>query len=668
MSEPALKIENLSVAYRARGQTRQILSQVSIEIAPGESFGLVGESGCGKSTTAYAAMRYLPRNGLVNEGKIFIAGRDVMALRAEELRTLRRSSAAMVYQDPNRALNPTIPVARQVAECFELAGVPRSERQDRARQMLAKMRISDPKRVMAAYPHQLSGGMQQRVAIAMALAGAPALLLLDEPTTGLDATVEADILDLIAQLRREFATAILFISHNLAVISQMCDRVGVLYAGRLVEQGPASDVFRSPSHPYTAGLLRCLPRVGGDKSTPLATIPGFLPIGGARTLGCVFSGRCAFADDKCRAIEPAAVAVGPGRFSRCHYPDRSQEVGSEASAPATPSPLGETVLRLQRLNKTYSGGVAALNEVDLELRRGETLGLVGESGSGKTTLARCILGLTDIDPGGTIELDGRRLAPRLAERSPAEVKSIQIVFQNPDAALNRSHSVRRILSRALDRLAGLAGAVRLQRVVELARSVQLADRYLYTRPRQLSGGLKQRVAIARAFAGDPRIVVCDEPTSALDVSVQAAILNVLTLLQASKGVSYIFISHDLGVVRYIADRIAVMYLGRIMEWGPAERVFDGPHHPYAEALLSSAPSLDGHKARVKLQGEIPSAADPPPGCVFHTRCPRKLGPICETQVPDPWEESPGHHIRCHLGRESLPGAMSALPVGHRAID
>jgi peptide/nickel transport system ATP-binding protein len=531
MSEPALKIENLSVAYRARGQTRQILSQVSIEIAPGESFGLVGESGCGKSTTAYAAMRYLLRNGQVNEGKIFIAGRDVMALRAEELRTLRRSSAAMVYQDPNRALNPTIPVARQVAECFELAGVPRSERQDRARQMLAKMRISDPKRVMAAYPHQLSGGMQQRVAIAMALAGAPALLLLDEPTTGLDATVEAEILDLIAQLRREFATAILFISHNLAVISQMCDRVGVLYAGRLVEQGPAADVFRSPSHPYTAGLLRCL----GRQIDAAGHHSGFPTDRRRANPRLRFSGRCAFADDKCRAIEPAAVTVGPGRFSRCHYPDRSQEVGSEASAPATPAPLGETVLRLQRLNKTYSGGVAALNEVDLELRRGETLGLVGESGSGKTTLARCILGLTDINPGRTIELDGRRLAPRLAERSPAEVKSIQIVFQNPDAALNRSHSVRRILSRALDRLAGLAGTVRLQRVVELARSVQLADRYLSTRPRQLSGGLKQRVAIARAFAGDPRIVVCDEPTSALDVSVQAAIINVLTLLQASKG-------------------------------------------------------------------------------------------------------------------------------------
>ena len=657
---PALKLDNLGVEYRVKGRGLQVLEGINLEIGRGEAYGLVGESGCGKSTAAYSVLRYLPRNGQVNRGRILVAGHDLQKLSNAELRELRRKSMAMVYQDPSRALNPSIPVGRQVEEVYELAGVARSEWRSRALAILAKVRISDPERVAARYPHQLSGGMQQRVAIAMALASEPALLILDEPTTGLDATVEADVLDLILALRKEFATSILFISHNLAVIARMCDRVGVLYAGRLVEEGATADIFRSPQHPYTVGLLRCLPQRGRSKYvSPLATIPGFLPSAGERGTGCVFASRCALADDKCRTVDPAFVNLG-GRSSKCHYPERSAEIGAVA-IPAPQRQLtgasGVPILELGNVSKTYgtkAHPVRALSSVTLDIRAGETLGLVGESGSGKTTLARSILGLVRPDSGSTIRFDGGQIAPDLKGRSQEQVKALQIVFQNPDSALNRSHTVFRMIGRTISRLTGLGGAEREKRIRDLASSVRLGERYLGAKPRQLSGGLKQRVAIARAFAGDPRVLVCDEPTSALDVSVQAAILNLLVELQATKQVSYIFISHDLGVVRYLSDRIAVLYLGHVMEVGPAEAVFSGPHHPYTEALLSSVPSIDGiRQERVKLDGEIPSASKLPAGCVFHTRCPRKIGKICEEKQPDFMALDGEHQVRCHLAPEQL---------------
>ena len=660
-SLPVLQLESLSVAYRVKGKALSVLQDIDLSIARGEAYGLVGESGCGKSTAAYAALRYLPRNGLISGGRVKINGQDVYGLDGSNLRELRRKSVAMVYQDPGRALNPSIRIGRQVQEVFELAGLQRAEWQARIVAILEKVRISDPERVMQRYPHQLSGGMQQRIAIAMALASDPALLILDEPTTGLDATVEADVLDLILQLRHEFSTSILFISHNLAVIAKMCDRVGVLYAGRLVEEGPTASVFRDPRHPYTAGLLRCLPQRGRSKDVaPLATIPGFLPSPGEAVEGCVFAGRCALADDACRKIDPPSADLG-GRSVKCHYHAKVPGLRDSEAMPAGTEHtegIGEPVLQVRHLSKTFGTGThsfRAVSAADLELRAGETLGLVGESGSGKTTLARGILGLIEPDSGSTILINGSPAAADLSRRSLDQVKALQIVFQNPDSALNRSHSVRRMIGRTIARLAGTAGPARDRRIVELTQSVRLADRYLAAKPRQLSGGLKQRVAIARAFAGDPRVVICDEPTSALDVSVQAAILNLLAELQATKEVSYIFISHDLGVVRYISDRIAVLYLGQVMELGPAEVVFSGPHHPYTDALLSSVPSIDGQiTERVKLSGEIPSAAHPPGGCVFHTRCPRKIGGICETDVPQQVALADDHTVKCHLPPAELP--------------
>ncbi|RWF57749.1 MAG: ABC transporter ATP-binding protein [Mesorhizobium sp.] len=618
----ALELKDLSVAYRVGRRDRAVLRNVNLTIKAGEAYGLVGESGCGKSTVALSVVRYLPRNGSITGGSIALDGKDVMKLDGEALRRARADSVSMVYQDPGKALNPSLRIGRQLTEIFELAGISGQTAEDKALAMLNRVRISDPASVMQRYPHQLSGGMQQRVAIAMALANDPSMLILDEPTTGLDATVEAEVLDLIGQLRRELSASILFISHNLAVVSNMCDRVGVLYAGMLVEEGSTRDVFNDPRHPYTVALLRCLPRGGQRKDQGrLDTIPGFLP------------------------------GIG--------YHDKAQSLprATPAEIPAVAPKQAPPVLQVEGLNKTYASHgrpLRAVKDVSVSLRPGETLGLVGESGSGKTTFARLLLGLVPPDEGGSIELEGKKLAPRLAMRSEDQVKAVQIVFQNPDSALNRSHSIRHILSRALKRLGGLTGKKLDARLEEMVRSVRLTDRHLAVKPRQLSGGLKQRVAIARAFAGDPRIVVCDEPTSALDVSVQAAILNLLADLQSRQDVSYIFISHDLGVVRYLSDKIAVLYLGRIMEFGPSVAVFSGPHHPYTEALLSAVPKLDrSESSRIRLDGEIPSAANPPTGCVFHTRCPRKIGAICETQEPELSEAQPGHTIRCHIPYDEL---------------
>ncbi|MER9927287.1 ABC transporter ATP-binding protein [Mesorhizobium sp. M0048] len=675
MTEPALRLYRLSVAYRAGGCNRAVLRDVSFEIARGEAYGLVGESGCGKSTVALTAVRYLPRNGRITGGAVTLDGVDVMRLGPEALRDLRAKKVSMVYQDPSKALNPSLKVGGQLVEVFEVMGVPLAEREVRAIEVLNKVRIADPGSVMQRYPHQLSGGMQQRVAIAMALANDPTMLILDEPTTGLDATVEAEVLDLVTDLRREFGTSILFISHNLALVAKMCDRVGVLYAGMLVEEGPTRDILDSPRHPYTVALLRCLPRGGQRKDHGrLDTIPGFLPMPGALMPGCPFAERCALADDRCRTEIPALRDAG-GRLVRCHYPDLAADLPRSTPADvALPKPAGgiAPVLRVSNLSKTYGQGshaVRAVANVSICLLPGETLGLVGESGSGKTTLARMLLGLVLPDPGGTIELDGNPLAPGLDRRRDEDVKAVQIVFQNPDSALNRSHSVARIIGRALRRLGGFRGADLSSRLDALVAAVRLTPRHLALRPRQLSGGLKQRVAIARSFAGDPRVVVCDEPTSALDVSVQAAILNLLAELQSARAVSYVFISHDLGVVRYLSDRIAVLYLGRIMEMGPSERVFEGPNHPYTEALLSAVPNLDStQNIRIRLSGEIPSAANPPPGCVFQSRCPRKLGAICETSEPPVIEVEPGHVIRCHIPAEDLERFQRPYKAGVQIVE
>jgi peptide/nickel transport system ATP-binding protein len=678
----ALEITDMSITYRTGGVDRPAVQGVSLRIEPGEAYGLVGESGSGKSTVALAVTRYLPRNGRVSAGSITVDGHDVLSMRSARLRELRARSVSMVYQEPTRALNPSLRVGAQVAEVFALAGMDKKAGEEATAEILSKVRIADPAAVMRRYPHELSGGMAQRVVIAMALAASPELLILDEPTTALDATVEAEVLELIAALRAEFGTSVLFISHNLAVIAKVCDRVGVLYAGSKIEEGPAGTVFRKPAHPYTVGLLRSVPRRGQRKDHgPLPVIPGFLPRPDEVGAGCVFASRCPLVIDECRTSPPPAFTVEPGRVSRCYRweeaenePDEGTEAAdsSPATVPAAAGGQGDEqsdgqsgeprdgtaatpLIQLRHVSKTFNGGVQALSDVSLDIIAGQTVGLVGESGSGKTTLARVLLGLIPPDLGSEVILEGTPLAPSARRRPLAQLRALQIVFQNPDSALNRRHSVRRLITQPLARLAGLSGADLRNRLTELVAQVRLEPRHLSLRPAQLSGGLKQRVAIARAFGGKPRVVVCDEPTSALDVSVQAAILNLLADLQRRERVSYLFISHDLGVVRYLSDRIVVLYLGRVMQTGPAEAVFDGPHHPYTEALLSAVPQLDGVVAdRIRLTGEIPSAASPPGGCVFHTRCPRRLASgVCETTDPPVLDAGDGNLIRCHIPPDEL---------------
>ena len=664
---PTLEFENVEVAYKVRGINRSVLRSVSFGIEPGEAYGLVGESGCGKSTAAYSAMRYLPRNGSIIGGQIRFEGKDIVSMSNDEVRTLRTSAISMVYQSPIAALNPSIRVGKQIAEVFTIGGSSKEQAVSQVREALAAVQIADIDKVMQRYPHELSGGMAQRVVIAMALATNPRLLILDEPTTGLDATVEAEVLDLVRALREKTKASVLFISHNLGVIRSMCDRVGVLYAGQLVEEGETAQLLGDPRHPYTVGLLRCIPRAGLRKDLHrLDTIPGALPPLGAILPGCVYVDRCAIATAECRGDKPPMVTLANGQRSRCFHHElapnlpRSTEAATRPSsyqAPDTP----ESFISLSGLSKTFGNqeaSVRVLTDIALSMKPGETLGLVGESGSGKTTLAKVLLGLTGPDTGSVIQLDDHRLGATLGERTAAEVGAVQIVFQNPDSALNRRHSVRKIVSRAVVKLGRTNKEFGVAKAEDLLTEMRVDARLHAVKPVMLSGGLKQRVAIARAFAGNPRLVVCDEPTSALDVSVQAAILNLLVDLQKAENVAYLFISHDLGVVRYLSDRIAVLYLGRIMELGPAGTVFTGPHHPYTEALVSSLPSIDGEATnRVRLVGEVPSVANPPGGCVLHTRCPRREGSgveqLCDTVEPDLVEVEPGHLMRCHISLEKL---------------
>jgi peptide/nickel transport system ATP-binding protein len=688
----ALDVRDLEVTFHRRGRDLPVLKGVTLRIKPGEAYGLVGESGCGKTTLAMAALRYLAANGTVDAGQVLVAGQDVSTLSEEAVRKWRGEQIAMVYQDPATALSPAMRIGDQVAEVFRYhEGLGKTEARERAREALRRVALPDPDATLRRYPFELSGGQQQRVVIAMALAVNPHLLVLDEPTTGLDATVEAEILDLIEELRGRINAAILLITHNLGLVRRLCERVGVLYAGRLVEEGPARDIFTDPRHPYTMGLMRCVPRFGMNKTdAALQTIPGTLPALGEPLEGCVYSARCPMAKPVCTRREPDLYAwpgdagakgateaealpadpaaysphhanpVGEGaRHARCYFSAQVPEMPRMTPVLATSlEARGATegdVLEIGDVSRTFKDGrkrLTAVHDISLSLKRGETFGLVGESGSGKTTLAKCVTGLIAAD-SGTVTFEGKLLRSTAARRSQDALRAIQMVFQNPDSTLNPAWSTRAILTRAVRKL-GSGGSVRAK-VDKLSADVRVEPRFLLQRPTDLSGGQKQRIAIARAFAGDPTLVVCDEPASALDVSVQASILNLLVELQTNERVSYVFISHDLAVVRYISDRIGVMYLAELIEVGSAEEVFNPPHHPYTEALLSSIPKLDfdSEQQRIPLRGTMPSLSEPPSGCRFHTRCHRILGDICVNEVPPFQEAAEGHTYMCHIPPDEL---------------
>ncbi len=672
-NSPVLAIENLTVAYRHDGQWLDAVCDFSLSIKSGQPVGLVGESGSGKSTVALTIMRHLGENGKVRGGRINFAGRDLLNLDESSMREVWGVQLALVPQDPLSSLNPSIQIGEQLAEILRHhQEMSRSEAGERAIQLLEMVRVPDPERVAASYPHQISGGMQQRVMIAMALSTEPKLLILDEPTTALDVTTQAAILDLLRDLIRERETAALYVTHNLGVVASICDRVAVLYAGELVEEAPTSDLFHQPLHPYTQGLLDSVPRLGDNKkAVQLLAIPGQIPFLGERPAGCVFAPRCPLAIDICRERPPLDSPV-KGWYVRCHrWPEiRSGEIhgGLQSSATATSETVlehgdGLPVLDLEGLEVYFDvrrsmrevfarqsvRQVKAVDGVDLSFPKGRTLGLVGESGSGKTTLARAVIGLEKAT-SGTMQLLDIRLPSGLAKRDQELMKHLQIIFQNPEEALNPYMTVGESLSRPLMTLQMMSRDEAHQKVPQLLAAVRLPAAYAQRRPDQLSGGEKQRVAIARAFAANPDLLISDEPVSSLDVSVQASILNLLNDLQGEHGTSNLFISHDLAVVGYLADEVAIIYAGHLMEVAQAEELFEPPHHPYTEALLSAIPNIDPETKHepIPLEGDVPNQIDMPTGCPFHPRCPRLLGDICVKEAP-PWQETDsGKRIFCHI--------------------
>ncbi|HWK65941.1 MAG TPA: dipeptide ABC transporter ATP-binding protein [Rhizobiaceae bacterium] len=677
-TEPILEIENLSISFFTRRGEIPAVMDFSCTVLPGEAMGIVGESGCGKSTVSLGIMRDLSNVGKIVGGRIRFKGKDMGDMTEEELRSIRGNEIAMIYQEPMASLNPAMKIGKQLMEVPILHDkVSKDEAYGRALDMVRAVRLPDPERIMRSYPHQLSGGQQQRIVIAMALLSKPALLLLDEPTTALDVTVEAGIVDLVKGLGKQFGTSMIFVSHNLGLILETCDRITVMYSGEAVETGTVKDVFDRMRHPYTQGLFRSIPLPGADKnSRPLVAIPGQLPLPHERPKGCNFGPRCQhFVDGVCNADEIPMIPVEghEDHFSRCVRFNEIdwQKLPAGARRESEPIRPGAPVLKIDDLKKYYKvaaneifgGGearvVKANEAISFEARESETVAIVGESGCGKSTLAKVLLGL-ETASAGKVSLGNEEIQSTAVEkRDVRTISSIQMVFQNPFDTLNPSHSVGSQIIRTLEKFKiGRTPAERKQRMFELLDLVKLPRAFAERMPRQLSGGQKQRIGVARAFAGAAKVVVADEPVSALDVSVQAAVTELLMDIQRRNKTTMLFISHDLSVVRYIADRVVVMYLGHIVEQGTTDQIFSPPYHPYTEALLSAIPIADTSvvKKHVVLEGDIPSAMNPPTGCPFQTRCGYKHlvpGNRCETDLPPFRDLGHGHRSLCWLTDEVL---------------
>ena len=672
---PLVEIDHMAVTfYTPRGTVRAV-RDASFRIERGEVVGLVGESGCGKSTAAFALMGYLPDTAYV-EGALLFDGQDITRMTTAQRRKLWGNRIAMVYQDPATSLNPTMKVGPQVEEVLrQHLNMTGSQAREKAIELFTSVNLADPARIGGRYPHELSGGQQQRAVIAMALACEPDLLIMDEPTTGLDVTTEATILDLVVDLKDRSKAGILYVSHNLGVIARVADRVAVMYAGQTVEEAPVRDLFKAPKHPYTMGLLSCVPAPVSMEhaAVELSSIPGSVfPASRPAEEACLFVSRCPIARERCRNEAPEVLDISNAHNARCFFSndvqpgiwgeDRLRQEGGrgEAEPVLTATGLRKRYGRWQRkyvfFGPRVRPPVRALNNVDFAVGSGRTLGIVGESGSGKTTAARVVAGLVPRD-GGQLALQGEGLASEVQDRTRKQRSALRMVFQNPRASLNPKLPIRHAILRALRKFAGLGRRESRERAYELLEAVGLGPEYLDRPPTELSGGQQQRAALAGAFAADPELVVLDEAVSALDVSVQAQVLNLLDRHQSETGTSHIFITHDLGVVRYLSDDILVLYAGHVAESGPTESVLNTPSHPYTEALLSAAPipDPDAVPTRIRLPGAVPTMRERFQGCFFAGRCPRKIGDICDT-TPPPVQAGPrsSHHaIYCHIPVEEL---------------
>ncbi len=682
---PLLEVRNLTTHIRTSRGTVRAVDDVSFTLEAGETLGLVGESGCGKSMTGLSLMGLLPPGGAILRGSsVLLEGRELVGLPERELRKVRGDDIAMVFQDPMTSLDPTKTIGRQVAEPAVLhRGLTRAEATDRAAEMLALVGLPHPRERLGDYPHQLSGGQRQRVLIAMALVNEPRLLIADEPTTALDVTIQAQILALLADLRARLGMAMILITHDMGVTAGQADRVNVMYAGRIAESAATDRLFRGMRHPYTRGLLASVPRLTHDPARRLPTVPGMPPDLADPPAGCRFADRCAFATDRCRTEEPSLTGAGGHLFACWHPVDgpAAPAAGSVTERPVpVPAPGGaEPLLEARSLVREFPvrGGllpgrprqvVHAVSDVSFSLRSGETFGLVGESGCGKTTLGRLLVGL-DRPDSGRVALEGTDLGDVRGRELRRRRRDLQLVFQDPFSSLDPRMRVGAILREPLQ-IHGI-GTAREQkaRVAELLTEVGLPGRALEQFPHEFSGGQRQRIGLARALALTPRLVVADEPVSALDVSVRAQVLNLMRSLQEAHGLTYVVISHDLAVVRHLADRIGVMYLGRLVEMGTAEAVHARPAHPYTAGLLKAIPVPDPEVERAKagtgISGELPSPLSPPSGCRFRTRCPL-AEERCAQEVPALRAFEPGHVAACHFPlRQPLPddrAKTATLPV------
>ena len=683
MTTALLSIKNLQLRYGDGHGAVKILHGVDLEISPGETVAVVGESGSGKSTVALSVMGLLAPNANV-EGSIKVAGTELVGSSERTRRKFRGGDVSMVSQDPFTSLNPSLTIGEQVSEALiHNQGMARKDALDAGIKALSEVGLPNPSALVSAYPHQLSGGMQQRVLIASAIVGNPKLLILDEPTTALDVTVEAQILDLLENLQKKRGLAMLFITHNLGVVNRIADRVCVLYAGEVVENGQKMDVLGHPNHPYTKGLLASLPKISGGQTQRISPIPGRLPDPRDERPGCIFLARCPFAEEKCSGGRQSLVTTREDHTVRCWKSDRIDEwpaVENTFRNAAAPKTSQTPLVKVENLNKRFKRGrvgggiewgkklglipwpqtetetVHAVDGISLEIDKAEIVGLVGESGSGKSTFGRTVLGLIKSSSGTTF-LNDTDIATMPDLGPNALRKQAQIVFQNPDSSLNPRRSVGDALARVVALHTSVAAEDRRAHIETLLEKVGLPSNYYSRYPHQMSGGEKQRVGIARALATNPSFIVCDEPVSALDVSVQATVLNLLHDIRDEFGLSYLFITHDLTVVSYLADRIAVMYSGRLCEIGTVEEVLSGPYHPYTEALLSAVPLADPkiqQRNRIRLLGDGAPSEKERGGCPFHSRCPRMIGNICETKVPPTIELASGHKIACHIPVNELP--------------